>query len=159
MTKCKKNPNDVIYTPKELAIDCISVVPIAEGDTVLDPFLGGGVFYHNYPQENPKDWCEIEKGRDFFEYDQKVDWVISNPPFSKLNDVLDKCVEVCVKGFGLIFICTGLTVRRVNKVKQKGFIISRIMYFNVKSWFGFPCLFVLFERGGKLAFAVEPKQY
>jgi hypothetical protein len=159
LNKCKKQQNDVIYTPEALARDCIASVPIQEGDTILDPFLGGGVFFDNYPPNNPRDWCEIEKGRDFFEYDKNVDWIISNPPFSRLNDVLDKCAEVSNKGFGLTILCTALTVRRINRMKEKGFIISRIMYFKVCSWFGFPSFFVLFERGGTLAFSVEPKVY
>jgi hypothetical protein len=27
-------------------------------------------------------WCEIEHGRDFFDWDDPVDWAIGNPPYS-----------------------------------------------------------------------------
>jgi hypothetical protein len=30
------------------------------------------------------DWCEIGEGGDFLRYNQKVDWIISNPPWSKI---------------------------------------------------------------------------
>ena len=29
------------------------------------------------------DWCEITEGRDFFDWSEKVDWVVGNPPYSK----------------------------------------------------------------------------
>lgn len=159
LQKCRKRINDVIYTPLSLAIDCISCVPINRSDTILDPFLGGGVFFDNYPENNIKDWCEIEKGKDFFEYEKRVDWIISNPPFSKMNEVLNKCAELSIKGFGLIMLSTALTIPRIERMKSKGFIISRIMYFNVKEWFCFTCVFVLFEYGGNCIFSIEPKKY
>lgn len=27
-------------------------------------------------------WCEITEGRDFFEWSERVDWMISNPPYT-----------------------------------------------------------------------------
>lgn len=159
LKKCKKRPNDIIYTPDELSKDCISIIDIKESDFLLDPFLGKGSFYNNYPEVNKKDWCEIEKNKDFFKYQNNVDWIISNPPFSKLNDILIKCCSICNKGFGLIVLCTALTIKRINFCKSKGFIITKIMWFNVKSWFGFPCFFVVFEKSDKPFFNLEPKTY
>lgn len=47
---------------------------------VLDPCRGENkVFYNNLSNA---DWCEIGEGKDFFEYDKKVDWIIGNPPYS-----------------------------------------------------------------------------
>ena len=83
MNNKKSNPNDVVYTPLPVAKMMIEMADIKESDTVLDPSLGAGVFYNNLPKCK-KDWCEITKGRDFFEYTKgkKYDWIIGNPPYS-----------------------------------------------------------------------------
>ena len=41
--------NDVIYTPKPVALLMIDMCDIKEGDKVLDPSRGGGVFFDNLP--------------------------------------------------------------------------------------------------------------
>ena len=46
----------------------------------LDPCRGDGAFFNALPE--PRDWCEIRGGRDFLKYTRKVDWIITNPPWS-----------------------------------------------------------------------------
>ena len=72
---------DVVYTPEHIAIDMINY--FKPSGKILDPCMGDGAFYNNLPE--PKDWCELTRGRDFFEYNKKVDWIISNPPFTKFS--------------------------------------------------------------------------
>lgn len=158
-TNCKKTTNDIFYTPPDVVADCMSLIDIAKSDTLLDPFYGDGAFYKAYPAINTKDWCEIEKGKDFFEYNQKVDWIISNPPFSKLTKVLNHCAEICEKGFGLIMLCVHLNPKRLNDLSDKGFKITKIHLFKIKEWFGFPCFFVVFSKTGKSLFDLKAKQY
>ena len=86
----RNNPNDLIYTPSELSEKLISFIPIKENDILLDGFKGNGSFYNNFPESNKKDWCEIEEGRDFFCYNKKINWCISNPPFSMFTKILKK---------------------------------------------------------------------
>ena len=62
--KNRDMPNDVIYTPKPVALKMIEMCDIKENMTVLDPCRGGGVFFDNLPKCN-KDYCEIEEGKDF----------------------------------------------------------------------------------------------
>ena len=159
LIKCKKNPNDIFYTPDELVIDCIKCIDIKSDDILLDPFYGDGAFYNKYPIENKKEWCEIAKDKDFFEYNNKVDWIISNPPFSILNKVLDHCCSISKKGFGLIMLTTALTIPRINRMKLKGFKITKLLYFQVKQWFGFTCVFVVFSKDGNEIFYIQPKKY
>lgn len=49
-------------------------------DTFLEPCKGDGAFYDNLPE--PKDWCEIDLGRDFLAYEGSADWIITNFPWS-----------------------------------------------------------------------------
>ena len=46
---------------------------------MLDPCRGDGAFWRHMPGA---DWCELQDGRDFFQWDAPVDWIISNPPYS-----------------------------------------------------------------------------
>ena len=90
-----KNGNsttDKVYTPEPIAKLIIS--KFALSGKVLDPFKGKGAFYDNLPEDVEKDWCEIDDGRDFFEYNEHVDWIISNPPYSIYDDVMEHSFEV-----------------------------------------------------------------
>jgi type I restriction-modification system DNA methylase subunit len=145
-TNSKKRKNDIYYTPEILAKDIINICDLKENDIVLDPFLGQGVFYNNYPKYVRKEWCEISKGIDFLTYDKKVDWIISNPPFSSLKFMIPKILEVATKGICLILGTNNLTTHRDDLFKKSGFNLTHIETFNVKSWFGFRCCVVIYEK-------------
>ena len=168
LNKARKTKNDVFYTPDDLVDDCMQLMDIEEGDSLLDPFFGQGAFYNKYPESNPKDWCELELGRDFFQYDQHVDWIISNPPFSKMTKVLNHCAKICRKGFGLIMSCFHMQPSRFNDLKDKGFIPTKLHLFKCRSWNGFPCCFIVFTKletqkevslSSMGIMALKPKQY
>ena len=69
---------DVVYTPAWAARDMVK--HFAPGGRVLEPCKGKGVFLDYLPPDT--DWCEITEGRDFFDWSEPVDWVVSNPPYS-----------------------------------------------------------------------------
>lgn len=71
--------NDCIYTPEWVARDMIS--HFNPSGKILEPCKGEGVFTDILNC----DWCEITEGRDFFDYHDCVDWIISNPPFSLIR--------------------------------------------------------------------------
>lgn len=71
---------DMVYTPDELARDIIEWFD--PRGVCLDPCMGEGAFYDLLP--NGSEWCEIEKGKDFYAWNEPVDWIVGNPPFSHL---------------------------------------------------------------------------
>jgi len=85
------NQNDVVLTPTEIAKKIIEF--FKPQGLILDPCFGDGAFYNNYPTKN-KDWCEIRKNKDFFNYQTKVNWIISNPPFSTYDAFLKHSFEI-----------------------------------------------------------------
>jgi type I restriction-modification system DNA methylase subunit len=87
-------PNDLISTPIKIAKLIISLYDIPHNNSILDPCKGGGSFYDNYPIANKKYWCEINEGKDFLIYENKVDWIITNPPYSILDDFLNKSFQI-----------------------------------------------------------------
>lgn len=81
---------DIVYTQKRVVMDILNW--LKPTGTILDPCLGDGAFYECMP--NPKDWCEILKGRNFFEYTKKVDWIIGNPPYSIFEEWLEHSFNI-----------------------------------------------------------------
>ena len=73
-----ENYRDVVLTPEHIAKDIID--RFKPSGKCLDPCKGDGAFLKYLPTNS--DWCEIREGKDFFEYFKKVDWIVSNPPYS-----------------------------------------------------------------------------
>lgn len=84
------NPNDVVFTPDWLAEKIVSLFPIT--GKILEPCKGEGAFLKFLPPDT--DWCEIADGKNFYDYNQKVDWIVTNPPYSDYNRFLEHCFEL-----------------------------------------------------------------
>jgi hypothetical protein len=79
----KFNPKDVAMTPPEVAESVVK--HFKPSGRILDPCRGDGAFWRHMPGA---EWCEIREGRDFLEWNEPVDWIVSNPPFSVLMGFL-----------------------------------------------------------------------
>ena len=79
------NPNDVVFTPDWLAKQICEMFPI--GGKVLEPCKGEGVFLKYLPEGT--EWCEIADGVNYYDYSNKVDWIVTNPPYSDYNRFLE----------------------------------------------------------------------
>lgn len=84
------NPNDVVFTPDWLAKQICEMYPI-EGK-VLEPCKGEGAFLNHLPQNT--EWCEIADGKNYYDYNEKVDWIVTNPMYSDFNRFLDHSFEL-----------------------------------------------------------------
>jgi hypothetical protein len=73
-----KKRGDKVYTPDWVARDMVE--HFKPCGSVLEPCKGQGVFMDFLPEGSA--WCEIDEGRDFFLWTTRVDWVVSNPPYS-----------------------------------------------------------------------------
>jgi hypothetical protein len=149
--------NDIFLTPANLAKSLIENVPIAQGDVLCDAFAGlkeNQPFYENYPETGIKpDWMEIREGLNAFSCTGKWDWIITNPPFSLLNMVLQFSTWSCRKGFAFILPNHGLSYRRIKFCETRGFRIIKLVSFpNPKDWnIGFSHLFVVWMKTGQVA--------
>ena len=68
---------DRVYTPDWCAADMVA--HFAPTGRKLEPFKGTGVFLRYMPDAA---WCEIDENRNFFDWHDPVDWIMSNPPYS-----------------------------------------------------------------------------
>jgi len=147
--KYRETANDKIYTPLPVALEMIKMCNIKPTDKVLDCSKGAGVFYNNFP-ECEKYWCEIDEDvvgnnkRDFFEFNERVDWIIGNPPFSMWNAWLEHTMKLTDK-FCYIMNTMNLSKGRLHNILKNGFGITQIKILNIRYWFGCSYI-VIFEK-------------
>lgn len=116
--------HDLVFTPRPLAQDIIN--HFAPSGTILDPSKGDGAFFDQYPIDCEKFWCEISEGTDFFEWSDRVDWIITNPPWSKMRKFIQhgmKCAD------NIVYLCTinhFMTKARLRDLFEGGFSICEI---------------------------------
>ena len=141
-------PNDKVYTPEKVALEMIDFYNL-EGK-VLDPFRGGGIFYNNFPSHVDKYWCEIDDDKDFFEFNEEIDWIISNPPYSIFDEGLQHSFKISKN---VVYLVPFSKV-----VSSLGRIKSVLNYGNIKSIkiigasrcgfpFGFPACAIHIQKG------------
>lgn len=161
LSNSKERKNDIIYTPDKLAQVCVDSVPFVVNDKVLDPFYGSGAFYNKFPDYVDKSFTEIQPpfNKDFFDYDQEVDWCVSNPPFSKLNKVFEKSIEISRKGFAYITASHNITNNRMAMLRNANFGLTGFAFFFVPEWFGFPCMFTIWEKNKPSIELFECRKY
>ena len=76
--------DDIVMTPVGLSKALVAhFKPVGKG---LEPCCGSGNILRFLDNA---DWCELGLGRDFFNYTDKVDYIFTNPPWSKIRQFLN----------------------------------------------------------------------
>tara|TARA_R110002050_G_scaffold18944_2_gene54845 strand:+ start:900 stop:1493 length:594 start_codon:yes stop_codon:yes gene_type:complete len=130
--KHRQKPNDKIYTPPQVVDIMLNFCDYKEGDSVLEPCRGKSAIYNKLKE--PKFYCEIDEGLDFFEYNKKVEWIITNPPYSILDLFLKHTYKLCNK-FCFLIGMYSLTPKRIEVMNENGFYIKKIILTKIPSWF------------------------
>jgi hypothetical protein len=150
----RKTANDVFYTPLPVVLKAIEMCDITSDMTVLDPCKATGNFYNNFP-DCKKEWCEITDGKDFFEYKERVDLVIGNPPFSLWDKWFEHTISITDK-FCYVMCQHNLTDTRLRALQSKGYGLTKIHLLKVDWWYGMAYI-CLFEKGKDSIMSVEDK--
>jgi type I restriction-modification system DNA methylase subunit len=138
--KHREIPNDEFFTPPKLAQKLIELVPLKRFDIVLDPARGSGNFFNNFP-----DYTVNQATNDFFNFTKKQNWLITNPPYSKLDEWLKHSCEIATKGFAYLFGLHNLTPKRLEMCEKMGFGITKIYLCKVFKWFGISA-FIIWQK-------------
>lgn len=142
------------YTPKGLATDLFNLVPVKEGDIVLDPASGDGVFPCTLS-------LDIQSGEDYLISNIQYDWAITNPPYHLLWKFIEKATEAR-KGFAFLVNINGintLTPKRLQFLKDKGFAMRRLHVINVKQWHGRYFFYIFQKEEGACELTWNTKLY
>jgi len=134
-------------TPENIAIKIIEY--FKPSGMILEPAKGSGNFYNNF--KGKKDWCEIDEGRDFFEYNVKVDWIITNPPYSIYDEFLIKSFEVADNIVLLVPLAKAFKSQKIDNEIQKYGGLKEVVFLGggqkVGFNFGFPVGCLYYQRG------------
>jgi len=145
----KATASDTVQTPVSIARTIVSA--FSPQGLTLEPCRGQGNIYKELPE--PKDWCEITEGRDFFDYQTKVDWIITNPPFSIYDYFLEHCFEVADNVVLLVPIAKAFKSMRTERMVDNygGLKIIWLIGGGTQCGFsfGFPTGCLYYQRGYK----------
>lgn len=122
----KKNAasHDVVFTPRPLSKRIID--HFAPQGRVLDPCKGDGSFYDQFPSDCQPLWCEITQGVNFFDFKERVDWIVSNPPYSIFRKFLLHSMTIADDIVFLITCNHVWTKARLRDIRAAGFGIKEI---------------------------------
>jgi len=129
---------DVVLTPDEVAADVVK--HFRPAGRMLDPCRGAGAFWKHMPGA---EWCEVRDGRDFFAWHEKVDWIVSNPPYSIFADWMAHSLEIAEHIVYLIPLAKVFSVeKRIRDIYRVGGIVETRLYgagTTLGFPFGWPC--------------------
>jgi len=124
LLKIALDKKDVVYTPDWVAKDMVEY--FKPTGKILEPCSGDGSFLNYLPSA---EWCEIEKGRDFFKWDKKVDWIIGNPPYKQFDNFLQHSFSLAEN---IVFLIPGdkpfNSMARLRMVNSFGGIAAARFY-------------------------------
>ena len=140
-------PNDIFITPIQLAKINIDMIEYNIEDIWYDPFKNNGSYYNQFPNDNKK-WSEILENKDFFQFNEKIDIICSNPPYSIIDKVLEKSVELKPRVISYLIGINNLTPKRMEYMESKGYYITKLHICKVFKWYGMSVI-VLWEKDKK----------
>ncbi len=126
--------NDEFMTPPELAKLLVDKVPLRSNSTVLDPCPGAGAFIDSFPSTVRA--IGLAPDEDFLEFDLPVDYIITNPPYSNLNEWLKHSFELADYGVALLLGLHNITPARMELANHYKFGLVSIHLSKVYHWFG-----------------------
>lgn len=167
--KKRETPKDVFITPRDLAKEHIEFIPVKNKEELwLDPcrYNEEGSYFSQYPQRLIKrnnktfkmkhHWCEITEGKSFFDYEGKPDVICCNPPYSIMNEWIEKCIELKPRVISFLMANHGLTARRMEMFEKAGYGLSKMRLLKVWSWYGMSAM-VVFEKDKESIFSIDRK--
>jgi len=165
LNESKIDPHHRFYTPSALARSLVERIGFEGAQVVLDPCSGQGAFYRAFPADLERLECEIDLDKgDFYDFDRKVSWIISNPPFEDLTKWIEHTCRLAQLGFAYLLPTYAVSASRLRIIESWGFRCSQMTLIdNPKEWnLGFPMAFYIFSKNGprtiRLNGKMEPTQ-
>lgn len=93
----------------------------------------GGAFFNQLPE--PKRWAEIEEGKNCLDFNEKVDWAITNPPYSAkaYREVSSHCFNIAENVVLLTRVDVAIgTFARINDAKSQKHYLKELILCDYK---------------------------
>ena len=162
--KYRKTANDTFYTPTELVNNHLNYIKeyVEDGDVIYDPFFGNGRYYNNFKnhfKNNSFEYTEIEMGLDFFDFNKKIDVICSNAPYSILDKVFEKSIELNPHTISYLIGHINLTPKRIDMMNKAGYYLSKSYITQVHKWYGRTMIVVFTKKCNKNSIDFDRKTY
>jgi len=155
--KKRNKANDVFITPIPLAKKHIDMIEYEDSDIWLDPFKNSGNYYNQFPNDC-KVWAEILEGKDFFDFDMEVDIICSNPPYSMIDKVIKKSIELKPHTISYLIGQNNLTAKRIETLNKAGYGLYKVRMMKVWDWYGLSYI-VYFKKGEENCIEIDRTIY
>jgi hypothetical protein len=135
-------------TPAPLARALVAA--LQPSGRLLEPAAGSGAFVDAMQHYGKVLWCEVDRGRDFLQFHERVDWVISNPPWSQFRAFLEHAMTIADNVALLVTVNHWWTRCRRQLLVEHGFALRRVIECEPpKEWNapGFALAMVHIQRG------------
>ena len=152
LSKIVEKDKDIVNTKPEMAQYLISLIKFKKNDIVLEPCKGTGSFYDAFPKYTINKWCEINCQRNFFDFNEKVDYVISNPPFVPRKlfwQFQQHAMSICRKEIYWLINLSSLNVftsKRLKEMHELGWYINSLHIVEDRRWFGRYCFIKISKK-------------
>ena len=118
--------------------------------TILEPAAGEDVFFNLF--SNKKRYrCEIRDGIDFFDWNIRVNWIITNPPYSIYDLFLEKAFSVANNVVFFVPIAKAFKSNKVQEMVVRYGGLKEIVYMGSGGKhgfdFGFPVGCLHYQKG------------
>jgi hypothetical protein len=146
MIRNKDERTDVYITPESLVRLHLSIFNGMSNIVALDPFRGSGAYFNLFPEYFPESvyqWCEIEEGVDFFDYVGNPTIIVSNPPYSMIERILERCYELRPRFISFLLQAHNATPHRIQKANDNGYYVWDYTICRTDRWFGVSVILTL----------------
>jgi hypothetical protein len=116
---------DRVMTPPWLAKAIVQ--RLQPRGVILEPCAGNGNLLAALKGYGTLEWCEIDRGRDFFRHQTPVDWIITNPPWSQFGPFLEHSLRLADNVALMATVNHWWTRRRCRLVAQSHFGYRRLL--------------------------------
>jgi hypothetical protein len=144
--KKRDTPKDVFITPLDLAY--LNIEMIEDNNYIwYDPFMNSGSYFNQFPNNGKEHkWSEILENKDFFDFNENIDVICSNPPYSIIDKVLKKSVELKPIYISYLIGQGNLTSKRIEFMNDNGYFLQKLHMCKVWKWYGMSYI-VVFKKG------------
>jgi hypothetical protein len=101
----KRNKSDFYQTPYSMTEQLLENEEFDINKEVLEPAHGKGAITHQLVKHFKKIWSfDLSEGHDFFDFvnNNKIDYIITNPPFSLAFEFIQKAKEIATEKFAML---------------------------------------------------------
>jgi hypothetical protein len=144
-------------TPQSLCERLMDYIDFTEGDRVHEPFKGESGFFNCFPETTINTWTEIKENKCYKSFTDKVDWVITNPPFridtggkgvNSFFFLLKHFMTISEKGIAFLGndnCWSAFTPKRIKEFNDDGWFIHKVVVCAIKKWRG-RYYFIIFKK-------------